>query len=305
MKKVEVLFKTSIILNNKLYKKGAKYLLLEKDAQFYVNKGFATSDSLERFYQEKRVLNQNYLNFEEILITGSIGDWLTVQYFLPNLNIKRIYLATQSTPILQDLLPLFYPKAEIIEIYNDWTTKISIKNKDELTALISIPGGWDRVKDLSIDVFFPEVNQGYWKYEKSCPLFTFKEESRHILPEKYVVIMPESEHKYWDRDFNKEDWQNTKIFLEKNDLKGVILNSEKIKCSKEFINLSGKTTFLETLDILEKGIGYIGIDSCLSVIAAKLPYKYFKLKTNNKYLIEWKHIYYAPKRDFRFIQDKI
>ena len=56
---------------------------------------------------------------------------------------------------------------------------------------------------------------------------------------------------------------------------------------------------------MRKAVGYIGIDSCLSVIASKLPYEIMKIKTINQHLIKWKHVYYAPKTDFNFLSDKI
>lgn len=295
MKKVEVLFKTSIFLGNKSYKKGEKCFFSEKDAQLYVNKGFVECSDLTRKFKNKKT------EFNKILITGGIGDWLAIQSFLPEMEIKKIYFATRSFDVLCPFINLFYPKVEMVSLWNDWRIRDCFYQKAEFE---NVPNDWDEVKDLSILRFFPEVRQKIWKYQG----FKFLDIKLNVeLPEKFVVVVPDSGNKYGYRDFNDADWEELIKFLNENDLFGVVLRKGKklIKKNKKIVDLSNLTDLKESIAIMQKAIGYVGIDSCLSVIATKLNYSILKIKTNNKHLIDYKDVYYAPKSDFNFLDDKI
>lgn len=309
MKKIEVKFKVSVCSGSKTYKKGEIYLLSLKDAQNYVNKGMVVSESIERILQERKEVLYPKGNFEEVLVTGSIGDWLAIQYFLPkDLEIKKFYMATQSIGILKPIIRLVYPNAEIIEIYKNWKTRFCLYHKAELTTLISAPKGWENVKDLSIFTLFPEIMRKEWNFEPECKLLEKTQTISVELPKNFIVIVPDSEHKFVNRDFSKSDWGQTLAYLKKKDITGVILRksgTQAIPKTPYLLDLTGQTTFLETMEIMKKASGYIGIDSCLSVIASKLPYKVMKVKTINKHLLSWQQIYYAPRTKFNFIADKI
>ena len=76
------------------------------------------------------------------------------------------------------------------------------------------------------------------------------------------------------RNFTIKDYYNTESILKSNKMIGVIVTDvesilpDKIKDS--FINLSGKTSIEESIEIMKACHGYIGIDSFLSVFATKI-----------------------------------
>ena len=88
-------------------------------------------------------------------------------------------------------------------------------------------------------------------------------------------------------------------------MKAVVLNvgNDFIPTDDVIINLNNQTNFLESIEILKKGSGYLGVDSSLSVLATKLfPVSNLYVKSQNHHLQNFKHIYYMPQTDFSFIQ---
>jgi ADP-heptose:LPS heptosyltransferase len=67
------------------------------------------------------------------------------------------------------------------------------------------------------------------------------------------------------------------------------------------INLNQQTDLIVSIEILKGAKGYIGVDSCLSVLAAKLFDEHLFVKSTDRHLLRWKHVYYAPKKNFDFI----
>lgn len=66
----------------------------------------------------------------KVLVTGSIGDWIAIQSFLPhNTNIEKIYFATCQHKYLSDLSKLIYPNIETICLYDDWTKRSNFLHK--------------------------------------------------------------------------------------------------------------------------------------------------------------------------------
>lgn len=293
---MKVKFKVSFKKQDISYKKDQIYDLELNEAQAFINKGFAESSELVRKFKNKKT------EFNKVLITGGIGDWFTIQSFLPlKTEIKKIYFATRAFDILCPYISFFYPKVEMISLWNDWRIRDCWYQKAEFD---DIPEDWEEVKDLSILRFFPEVRQGIWKYQGLKLLDT---NINFDLPEKFITVVPDSGNKYGDRDFNENDWKELINFLNKNDLFGVVLRKSRnpIKKHDKIIDLSNITDLKESLAIMQKSIGYVGIDSCLSVIATKLDYKILIIKTNNKHLMDYKDVYYIPKKEFSFLVKQI
>ena len=101
------------------------------------------------------------------------------------------------------------------------------------------------------------------------------------------------------RNFTINDYYDTESILKKNNMFGVIVTDvesilpDKIKDS--FINLSGKTSIEESIEILKACHGYIGIDSFLSIIATKIfTNNNVIIKCYNKHGCEWKDVYWYP-----------
>jgi hypothetical protein len=101
------------------------------------------------------------------------------------------------------------------------------------------------------------------------------------------------------RNFTTIDYYNTESILKKNKMIGVIVTDvesilpEEIKDS--FINLSGKTSIEESIEILKASHGYIGIDSFLSIVASKIfTSNDVIIKSNNKHAYNWEKVYWYP-----------
>ena len=101
------------------------------------------------------------------------------------------------------------------------------------------------------------------------------------------------------RNFTIKDYYNTESILKSNKMIGVIVTDvesilpDEIKDS--FINLSGKTSIEESIEIMKACHGYIGIDSFLSVFATKIFDKNnVIIKCYNKHGDIWKDVYWYP-----------
>ncbi len=125
------------------------------------------------------------------------------------------------------------------------------------------------------------------------------------LPELFFVICPYGTGKHENRNFNPQDWSIVVDFLKKRNLTGIILNDriQSVAIHDNLVDLSGKTSLLEAIEILKRAAGYIGVDSSLSVLAAKLfATENIVIKTTNMHVTQWQRVYYAPQTTFNFLE---
>lgn len=251
-------------------------------------------------------------------ITGGVGDVLAVECFLTDAQrneLSTIYYATNKHILVENLFKSLdcFPKLKNhVKLWQDFSNfwafyyledfiiKSKFKNKKIFEDCL----------DLSIFTFFQKIKKEKISYN-SCSFLEKKlTDIEHIdLPNEYIVVSPCSTDKRLpDRDFSKEDWDQTNNFLKKHDLKGVILYEGKdvLPEYKNIKNLQNKTSILESIEILKGAKGYIGIDSWSSVLAAKLfEEPYLQIKSINNHCYENAEIYYAPKTKFNFIVKEI
>ncbi|MEK7557517.1 MAG: hypothetical protein AAB538_06050, partial [Patescibacteria group bacterium] len=118
----------------------------------------------------------------------------------------------------------------------------------------------------------------------------------------YAVICPGSSWGMWpNRTFTQEDWEMTGSFLDDNELFGVVLGKDlPIPDHDRFIDLTGETTVLESIEILKGAKTYLGIDSWLSVLAAKL-FENLSVKAVHTHAYRYQVFYYAPRQVFSFL----
>lgn len=129
------------------------------------------------------------------------------------------------------------------------------------------------------------------------------------MPENYYCIVNSTPYnRRWfnnQRYFTQHEWNSVLNFLKTKGIKGVVLNigNDFVPNSPYVVNLTNKTTICESIEILKNSKGYIGVDSCLSVLAARLfDNNNLYIKSNNKHLYDWKHVYYHPKTNFNFLR---
>lgn len=251
----------------------------------------------------------------EILITGAIGDFITIESFIPEnkvKQIKKIYFATpKANEIIRLLKHLPSWKAETEIIWDDWTSIPYIENKEHLNKLLNKkPNNWDKVIDYSIFTIF---NKDLIKNFKGSSFLKNKlTDISQELPEKFIVIAPTTVQrgKHFRKDIDAIEWDNISRYLDQTDQYAVVLGMFEqdyfVLTNKRIINLIGLTSLEESIEIIKKANGYIGIDSFLSVLASQLFDKdRIIIKSLSPHLMHSKKYYYAPHKEFDFIVNSI
>jgi hypothetical protein len=275
---------------------------------------------------KERVFNAPARVFKEssggILLTGGIGDVLALESYFSHYereNLDTIYYATNKSKHIMEVFKRLsnFPKLKNhVIVYDDFSKFWCFFTKDEVmvhlkTKKMNIPQGLSDADDWSISPKFSRITSGYLKYNDSSILSNqLCNVSDFGLPEKYMVICPySSDKRIASRDFDKGDWENTIISLQRLEMSGVVLNlgPDLIPAgSKNLIDLSNQTSIVEAMEILKKSSGYIGVNSVLSVVAAKIfSYPSLMIKSTDDHCFKYKHIYYAPHKSYEFLKNKI
>lgn len=256
-------------------------------------------------------------------------------------TIRQIFEALPNYPSLKRHVIIwedfsrvfaFHSKNELVEHINpqqgsteqDWQARIS--RYQRWMSLL------EPVADFSISMRFPQCNCYFRPYNGSSLLkhkiadifrfclpgsdeFLLKERHRiaHLMtlgnlpnPVEFIIVCPCTINDRRDsgRDFKDYDWEFLKAYLTKRRCFGVILNigDDPVPEHPLLINLTNKTSFLESVEILKKASGYIGIDSSLSVLAAKVfSPPHLAIKSNNNHCYIWSAVYYAPQIEQPFL----
>jgi len=251
-------------------------------------------------------------------ITGGIGDVLAVESFMSQQEKERlqtIFYATNKHEHIEFLFKKnksFKNLTNHVVVWDDfskfWCFHSMLQYQHKSSSVNNKVFSF--CHDLSISKIFPEVKQGNLKYQGSSFIQQKLTEIDHLeLPEKYITILPCSTDKRQStRDFEENDWNNVMRYLEKNNTKGVVVNKGQdiIPDHELLINMSNKTRLDEAIEILKNSKGFLGIDSWLSVLAAKIfnP-PHIQVKSQNGNCYDNATCYYAPLTDFSFIKNKI
>jgi len=265
------------------------------------------------------MINENRLFYEYAYVTFGIGDFIAFESFLTDkekANLKEIiFIGNNDNNAKHHLVKksIFYDKkikiTTLPRIINGKKTDFASKKlsliKNYMSNNLHLSNNKHKIKHkILIDIMFYNGNDQYKKIvekqnlknysfvkQKLCEIDKFK------LPQEYISISAWT-YKYnkhnivkAKRFFNIEDWHETIKILEQNNIKGVILNkpdwclnepwSKNILKQDCFINLVGKTNYLEAIEIVKNSKGFIGIDGSLSVIATQsLQEKSIIIKTN-------------------------
>ena len=297
-----------------------KNKLTTKSHVRHSNKKVSCNLPIEKKSNINKIKEFRKVSSNSIFITGGIGDIFAVESFLTDQerhSLTTIYYATNKRVPIESLfrcLKNFPNLRNHINVWDDVNNFWCFYSLEDYLKRTNCSSKFTRdlknSKDLSIIKIADEVKQKKLLYNGSSFL---KENLTSIekfnISEKYVVISPFSTDKRLDqRDFDKHDWDQTLIFLNQKNIKGVVINSgnDVVPEHSSLINLSNLTKIEEAVEILKMSEGYFGIDSCLSVLAAKLFDKPFlQIKTVNKHCTSHFDFYYAPKNKFNFINREI
>jgi hypothetical protein len=261
-------------------------------------------------------------------ITGGIGDAIAVDSFL-DLNFRKevstFFYATWQKRHIENLFGCLkgYPNLKHhISLFNDFQAIAEYPGLKPFTSLSEFYNLCKDKKDLeqynlscscdlSIATILEKIESNKIQYTDSSFI---KEKlidvSRFNLLKPYYVILPYSQQKMGNRrDFNKEDWNQTLNILNVNNSYGVIINvgdKEKIPKNPMLLNLSNQTSLVEGIEILKEAQGFLGIDSWLSVLAAKIfDEPNLQIKTCHEHVRRFASLYFAPKTNFNFLVPQI
>jgi ADP-heptose:LPS heptosyltransferase len=256
-----------------------------------------------------------------IFLSGSIGDIFALESFFTDNErdtINGIYYATQKSAAIETTFKALpnYPALKRHEVaWNDFSNFWCFYSKDECIHRFSlnqktIPSGLKYSADFSIGNKFDEIHAGIRRYNGSSFVkHNVANISKFNLPNNYIVICPYSTDKrIKDRDFTNKDWTKCLDYLKTIGMRGVVINigNDPIPQSETLINLTNKTTIVEAIEVVKCAKGYIGIDSCMSVLAAKLfTYPRLLIKSVNPHCYQHAKIYYAPQISFGFLVNAI
>jgi hypothetical protein len=275
--------------------------------------GSGTADSKE----EAQRLRDGFLSRDgrAILITGGIGDVFALECLMsPEMRetLTDVYYACPAQRQIAELWGLLpnFPRLKNHHFLPSGP-KVYHSHKEAHEEL-GIPPG---VEDWSIAAKFPSQ----WKFYGSS-FSTRRLWDSDLIRDcsfRHVAIVPHSySNPTWDgRQFGPDDWKVALRFLEERDLGGLVLghvpvsapNHRPIPNHKRLINLINKTTIAEACELTKVTGGYIGIDTCFSVLASHTkPANRILIKSvNDPHMANWKHVYYAPRRAFPFIKRKV
>ena len=193
----------------------------------------------------------------ELLISNNLGDFLIYEYYFGLNHVKKIsYIDNRDD---QESRTSYNLIKEYLEFYHK---ELEIKY----------------CKNESKYQFYKSYIEKLIKLKKNIPfkLNNFKFQLNNINSNYFVIVPFTTSLSANIRNFNYNDFEKTIKYLECNKKIGIILG-KKEDYEKELqnfnnkliINLINKTSLKESIEILLCAIGYIGIDSFLSVIASK------------------------------------
>ena len=258
-----------------------------------------------------------------ILITGSVGDAITIESLMTNderQNINHIFYATRASMPCIELfanLPTF-PNLKIQTLlWKNFTNIFAFNSKEHLIdkmcayqpneLQITIKKLTSHLEDWSISKIFDKRRK--YSYSSFVRL-NLANINKFNIPENYYCICPYSGNDKRNpyRDYNKLDWDNTINILKSREMRGVVINKgdEYIPENQILLNLNAKTTIREAIEILKKAKGYIGIDTAFAVIAAKIfNSPNIIIKSINDHCYRCANFYFAPQETFNFINTEI
>jgi len=252
-----------------------------------------------------------------IFISGGIGDIISLESFMPEYQrsqITTIYYGTRKHSPIQSIfaaLPNYTNLKNHIVAWADFNNFWCFHEKrgcirKMVESNIEVPSGLNQALDWSIGNVFPLIKTGKIPFVgSSLLLHNVASIEKFNLPETYAAVCPYSNDKRDpNRDFSDSDWDGCRRILRSAGIKGVVINegNDQVPECDELINLNNQTNFLESVEILKKSVQYIGIDSCLSTLAAQL----FKpeciiIKSVNRHCMDCAKCYFAPHETFPFL----
>jgi hypothetical protein len=242
----------------------------------------------------------------KIFQSGGLGDVMLLESFYPS-SPKHIVWASRARPDVEPIFRLIYPDCQHSNQWEGIDERYVRHNHKILQE--DCPGDCE---DWGIFAKFPWIRAGKIKAKgSSCLRVELADVSRFSVPEPFVVIQADSPYNDPDlrreRQLTQEDWKVILDRLDREDRWGVVVDCDRADAPpqhKRLVNLVGKTSLAESIEILKRAVGYYGIDSCLSVLASqRFDRKNLLIKWQGFHVKAWAGAYYYSHRDLSFCKD--
>jgi hypothetical protein len=258
----------------------------------------------------------------QVLFTGGLGDFIGAECFLTEKekdSVKTVLWATRNREEIKAAVDLkvIFPNMEEEKVLfdnfsderptRDWQPGDRFMNIGKKTDLNLKCGlnlsqeELDAISDHSLDATLEEIFAGRrsWQSSRIATRSQWPDVSQFNLPKQYIVIHPWSDAEINGREFNEDDWPSIFKFLERTNLKGVVVNQSKypVPANENIIDLTNQTSLKETFGIIKGATACILCASSLACFATKLfPIDKIWLKGGWEHMFsEWAtYFYHGP-----------
>lgn len=132
------------------------------------------------------------------------------------------------------------------------------------------------------------------------------------LPDRFDFVHPYTSQNTAgvrrQRDIEQDEWAAILDRLEARDTIGIVMDDRvdgPIPESSRLIDMRGTLTLPQAVEVLKRASGYVGIDSCFSLLAGELfGADDLLIRTGNSYIVEHPWVYYAA-RPVTYLTHKI
>lgn len=256
---------------------------------------------------------------KNLLLLSGLGDWFAIESFLTpeqKADVETISWACRGKGALR---PLFddpavkadYPNLKEHHTLWDDFKKCQPWSKTHLEQLLGTKLPKSLV-DMSADVWLPKLQKERTPYQGSTFIKIEADVSRFRLRGDFYSIHAttpfNTESFRRVRDFRQLDWDATRQLLLRRSARGILLNSsnDPEHSDPPFHDLGGTTTLAESITILKRSKGFIGIDSCIGILAAKFfEPKDMQIRAKNASFNVYAPQYLAPHTDLRYVREVI
>ena len=241
---------------------------------------------------------------KKILLTAGIGDAIALEAMLIPKEREELTEIHYACPAAKEVSLLFrslpgYPnlKTHVLHPTGD-------KAHYSRASVEAVTGPLPGVEDWSINRIFPQGRPF-----TSSSLLAGRLADVKLPSRPYVVVSAASTWGRWPgRDLDAEDWKTCLGILEKRDLLGIVLLRERrpVPVHPRLLDWQGRTDICESVEVVKGAVGYLGIDSCWSVLAAKLfPASRMWIKSNSGHFRDNIRAYMAPHKELSFVSPRL
>lgn len=263
-----------------------------------------------KILEAPKMANHNWFDHNikyDVLITGGIGDFLVVEshLFLEKYkNINQVILATRGQKEITSLIKLAYPTLNVKNLLPNFPEdRYHFLHWNELKEYLLrtnneyIHNRVFKVVDFSIHEVFPRIYSGELQTKKSGFLATFETQIANFNLPKFYVSMVTASTRDPKRAAENRHMSDDEINCVSNICKSKNLALVCVYCNccnphPDIIHIKN-SSIEESIEIIKKSSGYIGVDSCLSVIAGqKFCENNIRIKSLNGHCLNNRRCYY-------------